>query len=249
MACDNTAALSATRRAKSWRPSSWRLHTSTYIIGGVIAAVILLANVPGRIVLVADPDAYVPGVLLPTYMNPHIDHGWPWTFVRRGFADFEVSSGPSVVNLEGDAWDYVKGINPSALWTLTRTIESTSWLCLVGDVLAAGVVLAVGVGLFEVRRRRSRLFQIRAVELIGLGLVWGLGLIWFAAQIRHRNDEQYAMRHLSYETYLTERAGPHWLRQLVGPRWFRVFDHVAELHLFEEGDSSHEHRPELLSSS
>jgi Leucine-rich repeat (LRR) protein len=184
----------------------------------------------------------VPGILLDTYLNPHIDHGWPWTFIRRGIADADLSSDPSF-GLEGDVWDYVKAVKPSSLWTLNRTVEEIRWSCLAGDVLTAAIILAVGAGLFELRRRRTRLFQVRAVELIGLSVLLSIGLICLAAQIQQRRQEQYALKRLVYESYQTERAGPHWLRQLIGPRWFRVFDHVADLYLHEDGE-----RPELLSS-
>ena len=220
MTCDNITSSTATERGKWWHPSSWRLHFSTCIIAGVIVIALLLANVPGQLVLVADPDVYVPGILLPAYMNPYIDHGWPWTFIRRGIADSEFSSDSTVFGTEGDCWDYVKAVNPSSLWTLSRNIEKTSWYCLAGDILTAAIVLAVGIGLFEARRRRTRLFQVRVVELTGLSLLLSIGLISLASQIRQRDEEQVAMKQLTYESYQEERAGPHWLRQLVGPRFF-----------------------------
>jgi hypothetical protein len=193
-----------------------RLHRSTYVVVALVAAALLLANIPGQIIRPID-DTFAP---------PRICHGWPCTFLRRTVDDQPLitpnDDQPLTTQFSRDRLiDAEQGV----LWQLARDVEEVTFSYLVSDIAVALVLLGGGTALFEAwRRRRARLLQFHLFELLTLVTLASALFSWLAVEVREHREEQNALSQMSQFLHDEDRAGPHWLRQLVGPWPFEVFD-------------------------
>jgi hypothetical protein len=204
----------------------------------MIAAALVFANIPGRIELEPREHGFQAG--------PCIEHGWPWPFVRRAF-DVTIR-----IHLSYGTWDsaVVAGVGPGLFWAIARHVQEVDFAGLAMNIAVAVVVLAVGTVLFEAwRRRRARLLQFYLIELFALMTAACVLLSWLSVQMRDRREEQDALwRMWNFTLYEEEAAGPHWLRHLVGPRPFQMFDHVRQLSISTRAeDYAPQDQKEILS--
>ena len=218
---DDTPLATAVAGSPTLRFRMPKLHRSTYVVAALVAAVLLLANIPARI----DRTASAWG------RDAHLDHGWPWTFLRR-LPEVEWYDNLSLAAALTEHRDRMGRVEASAFWTLARKIDEVSWLCILGDTAVAVVVVGTAAAAFEAwRRRRSRLCQFYLLELVALTTVVGAFLSWFSVSVRERREEQQALREMDFVDHDEDLAGPHWLRKLVGSRPILAFDRVDLLQI------------------
>jgi hypothetical protein len=230
-------------RFRAW-PLSMRLHRSTYVVAGLIAVVLLLASIPGTLVL----------------RGMHIAHGWPWTFLARGFDETTAMNFYSQV-IDGPRSDHcLSSLPQTVFWGLRDNVEYRSYWLLLADVVVGVCIVVFGAAAFEVwRRRRSRIFQFYLGELFAVVTLAAICLSWLTVETRERSEEQQALADMgTYEygkslgsvTHKDSLAGPHWLRRLVGDAPFRAFDRVESVTCMSTSDEYPELRlrnPEELS--
>ena len=204
-----------------WFPTP-RLHRSTYVVGALIGAVLLLANIPGRIVRPIES-----GDLTDDFRDErfYVDHGWPLAFLRRNIDQHTVSV----------VYDYqlaacLSRVKPAVFWTIGRDVKAFGIAGCAADLATAAVLVAAGAAAFETwRRRRRRLFQFYLVELLAFVTLVAVLLSWLAVETRERREEQQAVRRIRPIVYAQSLTGPHWLRQMVGSPPFEVFDRVDRI--------------------
>jgi Leucine-rich repeat (LRR) protein len=207
-------------RSSNARPW-YRLHLSTWVVLLIVASVLFLAIVPGK--LNVSHSAYV-GVV-GWSINRHVlrEHGWPLVYVVRDYPtnppfssiteDPTYSRFSSMVGWEPSVdWDNL----PSA-WALGREVQSFRPWALAADVALAGCLLLLFGAAFEWRRRRLRLGQFSLRELLLLVLLVSSALGWLMAQ---REQHKLLVDRLSdldteCDGYLVS-ALPHWVRAVVG---------------------------------
>ena len=122
-----------------------KLRVSTIVFLVLVAAGLLLANIPGRLV-------YAPGIRSCSdgKYGPHFEcgedscrHGWPSSFLLREPTELPTSP----------FWRL-------SVWRLSEGIAGWSWWGLAADVLTGVALLVVVGGAFEFSRRRRGRFQI-----------------------------------------------------------------------------------------
>ena len=204
-----------------------RLNASAYVVLALTATVLFLLNVPGerRMECNSRPtdqtDAF-------NVLNRQIEHGWPWTYLVReqGFHDYDPLTGTS---------------RPTSLWSFEEDFISRSPSALFGNVAIALLMLPAVAIIFERwRRRRARLWQPTVVDLLALTALIAVGTGYVVHAVRQHQVERDAL--LAAQIIVEgnspwavlaaydceyERAGPDWLRDLVGDRWPACFDRVA----------------------
>ena len=220
------------------------LHRSTWCVGTLIAATLLLANIPGRIVRPIDngrADSYDSIDDLGYF----IDHGWPWTFLRRTFDDAmrrRIEKGYvdlDYVDAHPEGRERLAFVKANVFWGLTNHVKTVSAVCIVGDICTAVAILTASVAMFEVwRPRRRRLFQFYIGEVLAFVTLGAVLLSWLTVEIRERAEEQAAVRQMHAIVHHESLAGPHWLRYLVGSWPFSVFDRVEAIYIMTRFSSS-----------
>src|SRR5271166_876026 len=105
-----------------------RLHRSTYVVAALIAVVLLLANIPGTLVLRGTYDTEPRGM--------HIAHGWPWTFLARGFDDATYPDLFAHVIDERRAANCLSSLPQSVFWGLGRNVKYVSVCSILANIAA-----------------------------------------------------------------------------------------------------------------
>jgi len=196
------------------------LHRSTWVVAALIAAGLVFANIPGQMKI----DSGEHGFKL--LGSGSIDHGWPWPFLRRGLGPDPFAR----LGYDHRSSDYLADLSPDELWAIGSNVKEVSFSCLAGNVAVAIIVLGGSMALFEAwRRRRHRMLQFYLIELFGLVAVVCVLLSWISVAVRERDEEQEAVRRMTYISHDESVAGPHWLRRLIDPAPFTAFDRVEEL--------------------
>jgi hypothetical protein len=210
-------------RFRAW-PLPLRLHRSTYVVAGLIAIVMLLANVPGTLLQGYDSDP----------LRLRMAHGWPWLYVTR---ELDANTLMWLVLL-GDTNDpklVFSKVPQRTYWWLVGKVKTASTWALLADVAVALAVIFLGSMFYEIwRRRRNRLLQFHLTDLLVLTTLAAIGLSWFSVEARERAEEQKVIAELGrgfQVTYRERLSGPHWLRQLAGDGPFTVFDRVESFTL------------------
>ncbi len=219
---DDTPSATAVAASPALRFRMPKLHRSTYVVAALVAAVLFLANIPARI----DRTG-------PLLLYARLDHGWPWTFLRRvpevEWYDDLIDDLVFDTALT-ERRDRMAHVEASAFWTIPRKIDEVSWLCILGDTAVAVVIVTAAAAVFEAwRRRRARLCQFYLLELLALTTVVSALLSWISVSVRERGEEQQALREMDFVDHDEDLAGPHWLRKLVGSRPFVAFDRVDRI--------------------
>lgn len=135
-----------------------RIHRSTWIVLAIVAAALVLANVPGHRRLTTDATI---SMFQPAFSNSLVErfeHGWPWVYLQR-----ETST-------------YSCGFpDPVSAWHLGQPVRWFHWPAFAANLLVVGVVCAVVATLWERRCRRRKLWQISILD--------GLAITTFIAAI------------------------------------------------------------------
>ena len=139
------------------RPRDRRCHgpffPSTYVAVVLVALVLLLFDLPGAIVKRVErdglpyPTGYEP-MLLPNHAEDRwkvdVEHGWPWTYLRRGLNDAKILNQLWAERGTGSLF----GTDPR-LWAIREDVKEFAPLALVGDIFVSCVALACSAFLFE----------------------------------------------------------------------------------------------------
>jgi hypothetical protein len=153
-----------------------------------------------------------------------VQHGWPLTYIWRRVPD------PPLRLYRGFQFNYSK----MRCWSLTEGVRAFRFERLAADVVLAVLLTATGGLLFEGwRRRRARLLQFHIIDLLVLTTAVSVLLAWLSATHKEYREEQDALDQ-SPGLALQLPGGPHWLRQLVGERFPKIFDRVVELYMLDE---------------
>lgn len=212
-----------------WRPLFRipRLYRSTYVVGTLIAVLLLLANIPARIVRPTENgDVYY----RVSDNGCYADHGWPWAFLRRNLDDLDRDAADLLV-FESSVAD-VANVRAAAFWAMWRDVKAFSVIAFAADIATAIVLVTAGAAAFEAwRRRRRRLIQFYLGELLAFMTLAAVLLSWLSVETREYHEEQGAVRQIRAIYYKHSLTGPHWLRRLVGSTPFRFFDRVDDIYI------------------
>jgi hypothetical protein len=198
-----------------------KLHASTIAFLTLVAAIILLANIPGQIVSETEIDNAPPGKIGPEFsITTKCHHGWPFAFLVREQVPTAGAAPP---------W---RGLSP---WDFSKGIVELRWWWLAGDVLVGLTVLFIaGVGCERWRRRRG-CFQLCLIDMFVLVTLVACGLAYWATlaaeHTRQANavaqlERQHAPGGLDIEW---SSGGPSWLREVLGDRPFAAADRVVSV--------------------
>ena len=208
-------------------PTLGKPHLCTAIFLLLLVAVMLLANIPGQVILA--PDIYSDGKYGPHFegMVETCHHGWPCTFLVRE--------------------SVVVGTPPSlrlSLWNLAEGVVSLDWTRLAVDLCISLLVLFTAGVMFEYWRRRHRhLLQFHLIDIMAAVLLVGCGLSYWAANEQCRNDQEKSVKQIRQESNAEgcwgpptcEPGGPTWARRIFGGRPFAPFDRVIAIDIEVDG--------------
>ena len=162
----------------------------------LLAAMLLLANVPGQVQTL--PDMGLGGKYGPDFPcnDPCLEHGWPWVYLRRDaiVSDFDL---------------------PLPVWQLWIGNKSFFPAAFVADLALAVAILAVGQRHFA----RTRIvggpwwqWSVRG-SLVLLSVI-AAACAWTGVQLREFRREQRAVAQLSSPNSVSyQPGGPSWLRR------------------------------------
>ena len=205
----NEARSSPSNPPRRW----WKLHASTYLVAVGVLALLVLANVPGQVVVAPDPFALGRFPILSSSRS--CEHGWPVTYLWRE----EVLVGNKT------------RLSP---WSLSEGVLRASYFGLGLDLLAGAAALVLGVALYEAwRRRRSKVYQLHVRDLLVLMTVVSVAFGWLGWQAKQHRDEQEVLRQLGVTTTHCQwqPGGPSWMREWIGADRFRILDRVVSVEL------------------
>jgi hypothetical protein len=196
----------------------WKLHASSYVFAVLAFLGFVFVNVPGQEVTQLETD------YIPTFESK-FEHGWPATYLKRGFYYFDNS-------LE----------NSNNCWLLARAVESFSAWNLTENMAVALAGTCLGAAVFEFwRRRRKRVWQFTLADFfVGLAVL-GVPFAWLGLQVQEYNKEQQALQQIRKAVAATEFIGgyepsetieyqhgaPTFLREIFGDGPFRFMDRVV----------------------
>jgi hypothetical protein len=222
-----------------------RLHKSSFVVGLIVALLLVIIAFPGRIV------SGIGG----TNVSKVFEHGWPWIYLRRETA--ERYAPPSVTTME--ELSLVLSFSPVAytldirsdlpgwgipwlsaenwrFWESDTKAVPPRWVlnpaALCCNIAIALVLLAGIVAAWEFRRRRrmrpfSFGFSLRGL-LLAVGAI-GVMLGWLTHLKREHRREAALIEHVFESTGPMEGtwfdvdhvcAAPDWLRSLIGVQIF-----------------------------
>lgn len=206
-------------------PLPRQLHPSTWVVGAVVTAVLVLLIVPGK----------PPGkIRFDVYLYQQ-EYGWPKPYLNR----WSSVPDPSRRGVLGIPWTI------PAAWDFTTEMPGLQddepgvlWSCLVYDGLLGLLILLLIAGLWEWRIRRvGGLLRFRMSDLLAGMLVVGIACAWWAAWSRGYQAEEAALRAESLSDARNYReqsyCGPDWLNRLVGTELLPpVFDRTVRACLY-----------------
>ena len=185
------------------------LHGSTLFVGALLTGLLLLANVPGKIVRPIDNGRPESGN--ETFF---VEHGWPRAFLRRtagGATRGRIDRGDVLGGSVTEDRERLARVEPKIFWTLCDDVEKFSITWLAADTLVAGAILAAAVTAYEAWRRRSRrAAQFYLIELLFFVTVAAVLCSWFTVQMRERDEEQSALRQMPGILHDESLTGPQW---------------------------------------
>jgi hypothetical protein len=226
-----------------------RLHRSSIVVGTLVAILLILIEVPGRV---------ISGVF-GTNVSQVFEHGWPWVYLRRETSrpNPTIVTAPDGTQVEFQYSLVVTPINPRydlpywgipwlnsenwRFWETDRTAVPLRWIFNRAKLfcnVAVSLALVTGViAAWEVwRRRRQRLLPFRfglvemfiAVACVSTTLGW---LVYVQREFQRENRiiERQLNRDLpaDFEDYWVEAdevcVAPAWIRSLFGERFFPAF--------------------------
>jgi Leucine-rich repeat (LRR) protein len=200
----------------------------------VLLAVLLLANVPGQIVVaprILDDWQYG----LDFSVGDELQHGWPVAYLWRR---------PNIALNPADdiaiAW--------RSLWTLTNDVNRWSWAGLTIDLLVMLVLLALGgVGYEAWRRRRAKLWQFHLSDLLVSIAIASVALGYWKLHADDYRSQQEALAALNVAIYDSDwqPGGPSWLRILLKHRRFQILDRVVGITLDTDAPEEFQHLARL----
>ncbi len=232
------------------RRAWWRLHFSTWVVAGMVLAVLTLIVVPGN------PNNH--GIFLAAPL--FYEHGWPFVFLDRYFPPPPERAGPGDGifmflrdwrDKEGLRWAMSGG--EFWLWSEDGFLhDGPSWLDanrwplggeslvsvagLVLDLAVAFVIVAAVASVYEWWSRRRYPYRLRC--LLGAVLLIAMGLAWWWLSINECKRESRAIAALRNKGLDVSWCcgGPVWLVKLVGRNRLRPFHHVVSVrrHIYED---------------
>jgi hypothetical protein len=179
-----------------------------------VAAALILANVPGQLVVAPDGDEmdYFPRV----GASPLLEHGWPFVYLRRG-ADLPSRNVTAIT---------------APVWPTFDDLVEVRWPPLLANLLVGVLILAASVVLFQIwRRRRTALWRFSLRELLVFVVVVGVVSYVVHAERKAHFKEARTLQKMSRDARYRrlQPAGPTWLRAAAGEKPFDEFDFVVQM--------------------
>lgn len=222
-----------------------RLHMSSIVVGTVIALLVVLIEMPGRVV--SGDIGGEPSMVF--------EHGWPWAYLRREIVERPVlvpsttAEGPSFapcflspfspldIRTDLPRWGvpWLSAANWQ-FWEVDELGEPLHWRFHGGiataDFLAAAAVATIAMAAWELRRRRHpRLLCFGLSSLFVLITLASVTCGWLAYQQRESQRESQLLMDLEpylYDGFTWDEnqyqcVAPLWIQSLIGPRWLPQF--------------------------
>jgi hypothetical protein len=206
-----------------------KLHASTVVFLVLVAAGLLLANIPGQIVEgpVIDASGQWGPDLFRT-IGDMFHHGWPFTFLVREPA-------------QSAAWP-----PPLPTWNLGEGVIECSWWRMTADILIGLLLFFVAGAAFERWRRRRGRFQLQLIDMFVASTLVACCLAYWATQAKEHNRQEQSAERLPSPIGLFDlpqwsSGGPTWLRDLLDcfplleDRPLRVCDRVIKVEITGAG--------------
>lgn len=222
-----------------------RLHKSSIIAGTIVALLVVLIEIPGRVV--SGDIGGQPSMVF--------EHGWPWVYLRRETVQrplvvpFTTPEGlslvpcflPSVSPLDvrsdipnwGIPW--LSAAN-WRFWEVDKLSDPARWKLHSGiatvDFLVAAAVITVAAVAWEFRRRRRpRLLSFGLGDMFVLITLASVTCGWLTYQQRESQRESQLLTDLEpylYDGFTWDEdqyqcVAPLWIQSLIGPRWLPQF--------------------------
>lgn len=204
----------ATESSEPRRP--WhRLHASTWVVGGLVVAVLALLNWPGDDRRRFASKPYFVVTVGSSDLSDVREHGWPYRFLERRV--------DSAVPLT-----FQRRLSQ---WGLGDNVSQFDAQALALNIVIAGFILVAILFLFECwRRQHAALWHLHVRDVLALLLFAGLLLgRWRNIEAQHRTELEVLEKTpaslfvFSHRTWL-----PTWIREYVGFREeFTAFDYLA----------------------
>jgi hypothetical protein len=206
-----------------------RMHKSTILFLILVAVILLLANIPGRLVSVPGIRSCNDGKYGPHFgcVEDLCRHGWPSSFLLREPTQLPTSP----------FWRL-------SVWRLSEGITGWSWWALATDVVAGFAVLLLAGGAFELWRRRRGRLQICLIDVFVIFTLVACGFAYWATLASERDRQARVVEQLKRAEATSDaevewsRGGPSWLRKWLGDKPFAVGDRVIGICLSNEGFAS-----------
>jgi hypothetical protein len=222
-----------------------RLHKSSIIVGTVVALLVVLIEIPGRVV--SGDIGGEPSMVF--------EHGWPWVYLRREIVERPVlvpSTTPeglsfapcflpsvSPLNVRSDLPHWGVPWMSAANWRFWEVDKrSDPAHCKLhdgiatADFLVAAAVVTLAAVAWEFRRRsRPRLLSFGLGDLFVLITLASVTCGWLTYQQRESQRESQLLKGLKpylYDGFTWDEdqyqcVAPLWIQSLIGPRWLPQF--------------------------
>lgn len=195
----------------------YRLHASSWVVAGLVLAVLVNLAVPAY--RIAPSGA--------------VGRGWPFVAV-----EYQVR--PNIGDDADNYW-WRESDQPAwlrwLLWTPNHQLRSYSLVAVAADALVAwAATVGTALGFETWRRRRHRLSQFHVADFFAVPLIVGLALVWHQAWARGYATEREMWTELR-QRLNQGKGGVYANLAYVGPWWFkRLFgpDYCGSMHRFSE---------------
>jgi hypothetical protein len=189
----------------------FRVHRSTWIVVTLLAAGLIFWNIPGNLRR-SPPDE-------------SLEHGWPWTYLRR-----EAVMQSPISPQKGSGYTFNR-ISP---WSLWEKVESFEPLWLAADVVVIAALCVAAGAMFEWRRRKG-LWQWRITDLLFATLVIA-GALGYGVALRrgHDADERLLSTIRGSERSINgqfQYVGPTWLTRSEPPDDFLEYSRCVQVYI------------------
>jgi hypothetical protein len=214
------------------------LHKSTIVFLVLVTIVLLLVNIPGRLVCAPGIRSCRESQYGPDFAcgEDSCRHGWPSPFLLR--EPIQLSTSP-LLRL--------------SVWRLSEGITDWSWWALAADILAGAVILVVAGGAFEFWRRRRGHLQLCVTDVLVIVALVACGFSYWATLENERRRQAGVVRELVKSGSLFDEneaewsvGGPSWLREWLGDQPFAVSDRIASICVTGEGLANLPKLPNLM---